>query len=159
MYRLMCRLRIILRRNSTSLATRTTFTISSNGIPNFEFTPLTPNDLQVANQTTTIPTNPEIASETTSIPLLGTVAIAVNGLPIFGPNEAGNLGYGDPYLDAILDFCNGHTGAGGQYHFHAVPSCLFDNYEGKVGLVVGYALDGFPILAPYACVGCGLHGG
>ena len=129
-----------------------TFTVWSNSIPNFEFIPLTPGDLSEIDRTYTMPANPEIGDETTSIRLLGPVAVAVNGLPIYGPNEGGNLGYGDPYLDAILDFCNGHTGPGGSYHFHAMPSCLFDDYEGKVGLVVGYALDGFPILAPYACV-------
>lgn len=127
-----------------------TMTITSNGITNFEFIPITPTDLQVVNQTYEIPLEPAIADETTSIALLGTVAVAANGLPFFGPNEAANIGWGDPLADELLDFCNGHTGMG-QYHYHASPICLWDDYEGQVGLIVGYALDGFPILAPYVC--------
>ena len=66
-------------------------------------------------------------------------------------NEAAPQGWGDPYLDEILDFCNGHTAFRGEYHFHARPDCLFEDIEGNPALVVAYALDGYPILAPYAC--------
>ncbi|MEO1643908.1 MAG: YHYH protein [Chloroflexota bacterium] len=130
--------------------TETEMIITSNGITNFEFVPMTPGDLQVTELTYTIPLDPVFADEPTDIPLLGTVAVAVNGLPIYGPNEGGNLGFGDPFLDGILDFCNGHVGPSG-YHFHARPDCLFDTVEDQVGLVIGYALDGYPILAPYVC--------
>lgn len=126
-----------------------TMTIVSNGIPNYEFIAITPGNLRVQDIDIEIPLEPTIADETTDIPLLGTVAIAVNGIPIFGPNEGGNLGFGDPMLDDILDFCNGHVGPSG-YHLHAAPTCLFDDYE-SANLVIGYALDGFPILAPYVC--------
>ncbi|MEM9951296.1 MAG: YHYH protein [Chloroflexota bacterium] len=126
-----------------------TMTIVSNGIPNYEFIRITPGDLRIQDFTVEIPIEPTIADETTDIALLGTVAIAVNGLPIYGPNEGGNLGFGDPMLDDILDFCNGHVGPAG-YHLHAAPTCLFDDYE-SANLVIGYALDGFPILAPYVC--------
>lgn len=127
-----------------------TMTVVSNGIPNHEFVPITPNDLQAQNWTWTIPVNPTLAAEPTDIPILGTIAFAVNGVPIFGPNEAPNMDYGDPYLDEILDFCNGHTAQRGMYHYHASPTCLFDHYE-TPGTVVGYSLDGFPILSPYVC--------
>lgn len=50
----------------------------------------------------------------------------------------------------FLIISNGHVGPTG-YHFHARPDCLFETVEGQVGLVIGYALDGFPILAPYVC--------
>ena len=128
-----------------------TFTIQSNGIPNFEFVQTTPNDLQAQNYSWEIPLNPQKADQPSTIPLLGTVAVTVNGLPIFGPNEAPTHDLGDPYLDELLDYCNGHTAPGGMYHFHARPDCLFTNLEGNVGLVIGYALDGYPILAPYIC--------
>jgi hypothetical protein len=107
--------------------------------------------LQAQDYSWEIPLNPTVDETPDQIPLLGVVAVAVNGMPIFGPNEAGNLGFGDPYLDQILDFCNGHTGAGGAYHFHARPECLFTDFEGNTSLVVAYALDGYPILAPYIC--------
>jgi len=125
--------------------------IESNGIPSFEFVQLTPNQLQAQDYSWEIPLNPTVDETPNQIPLLGVVAIAVNGMPIYGPNEAANLGFGDPYLDQILDFCNGHTGGGGAYHFHARPECLFTDFEGNTSLVVAYALDGYPILAPYVC--------
>ena len=125
--------------------------VESNGIPNFEYTQVTPNGLAEQNYRWLIPQTPTEAAETSPIPLVGPVAIAVNGLPIFGPNEAPFDDYGDPLLDQLLDYCNGHTAPGGIYHFHARPDCLFETVEGEVGLVIGYAFDGYPILAPYLC--------
>lgn len=129
----------------------TEVTIQTNNIPNFEFIPLTPNDLAAQNFTFTIPQNPTKATSLTDVPLGGPSAIAVNGLVIFGPTEAPNDGYRDPYLDNILDYCNGHTAQGGVYHFHARPDCIYTNIDGNVGLVLAYAFDGYPILAPYIC--------
>lgn len=126
--------------------------VESNGIPNFEFVSITPNNLQAQNHHFEIPLNPVMSDQPQSIPLLGTVAVAVNGMPIFGPNEAPRDNYGDPFLDQILDYCNGHTAQGGLYHFHARPDCLFTDMEGNTSLVVAWSLDGFPILAPFVCV-------
>lgn len=125
--------------------------VQSNGIPNFEFVPTTPNQLREQNFTFTFPETPTAVANPTDIPLGGAVAVTVNGLPIFGPTEAPQDGYRDPYLDQILDYCNGHTAPGGVYHFHARPDCLYQNAEGQVGLVIGYSFDGYPILAPYIC--------
>jgi hypothetical protein len=86
------------------------------------------------------------------VPLLGPVGIIVDGLPLYGPNEAPQQGTGDPYLDGILDFCDGHTGPRGDYHYHARPDCLFKAEARALdGRVVGYAFDGITILAPYVC--------
>lgn len=126
----------------------TTMTVQSNGIINYEFVPITPGNLRERDNSYVIPLTPTGNKE--SIPLLGDAGVLVNGLPIFGPNEGGNLGFGDPYLDEVLDFCNGHIGPSG-YHNHAPPLCIFDDYENNVGLVVGYSLDGWPILAPFEC--------
>lgn len=125
--------------------------VESNGIPNFEFVQITPNDLQAQNYTWIIPNTPVEASQPSDIPLLGAIGITVTGLPLFGPNEAPRDDYGDPYLDGILDYCNGHTAQQGMYHFHARPDCLFSNIDGNPWLVIGYAFDGYPIMAPYAC--------
>ena len=124
--------------------------ISSNGIPSFEFVSITPGGLSATDHNWQITLNPQQTGVQTEVPLLGTIAVAVDGLPIFGPNEGGNLGFGDPIADNILDFCNGHTGQT-IYHYHARPSCLFADMDGQVGLIIGYALDGFPILSPYVC--------
>ncbi len=125
--------------------------VEANGIPNFEYTQVTPNGLAEQHHRWQIPLTPTEAPDTSPIPLVGPVAIAVNGLPIFGPNEAPFDDFGDPLLDQLLDYCNGHTAPGGIYHFHARPDCLFETVEGEVGLVIGYAFDGYPILAPYLC--------
>ncbi len=125
--------------------------VQSNGIPTFEFVQITPNDLQAQNYTWIIPTTPVEASQPSDIPLLGAIGITVTGLPLFGPNEAPRDDYGDPYLDGILDYCSGHTAQQGMYHFHARPDCLFTNIDGNPWLVIGYAFDGYPIMAPYAC--------
>ncbi len=122
--------------------------VSSNGIPNYEFVAITPGRLTERDNNWSIPLAPSGTKE--ALPLLGDAGVLVNGIPIFGPNEGGNLGFGDPYLDDVLDFCNGHVGPSG-YHNHATPECIFDDYENNVGLVVGYSLDGWPILAPFEC--------
>jgi hypothetical protein len=125
--------------------------VVTNGIPNFEFVPVTPNALNVVTQTMRFPRVPAPAATETAVPLMGASAVAVNGLPIFGPTEAMRDGYRDPLLDGILDYCNGHTAPGGQYHFHARPDCLFTDLEGNTSLVVAYAFDGYPVLAPFVC--------
>ena len=121
------------------------FLITSNGIPTFEFKGITPNPLKEQSFKWSIPLNPSIAESITSIPLLGTVAIAIDGLPFFGANEGPPQGYADPFLDEILDYCNGHTAPQGEYHYHAVPTCIIEDYN---PIVIGYALDGFEIISP-----------
>lgn len=125
--------------------------VASNGIPNFAFDQVTPNALTEQDFAFHFPAAPAIAATPSDVPLGGAVAVAVNGLPIFGPTEAPMDGYRDPLLDGLLDACLGHTAPGGVYHFHARPDCLFTDLEGNPALVVGYAFDGFPILAPFAC--------
>jgi len=92
-----------------------------------------------------LPRDPQVAAQTTAVPLGGDVAVPVNGLMIFGPTEAAQMGYRDPYLDGLLDSCNGHTAPGGMYHFHAKPDCILTQLG--AGRVVAYALDGFPVIA------------
>ncbi|MCB9760672.1 MAG: YHYH protein [Alphaproteobacteria bacterium] len=125
--------------------------VRSNGIPGFDFVQVTPNALRAQSYTWRLPAEPRMAARPTDVPLGGPSAVAVNGLPIFGPTEAPHHGYRDPVLDELLDYCNGHTAPGGVYHFHARPDCLFESTKGEVGLVVGYAFDGIPILAPWVC--------
>jgi hypothetical protein len=130
-------------------------TVASNGIPNFEFTPITPNALTAQDYSWHFPRYPAPAASKEDVPLGGPFGIAVNGLPLFGPTENPMHDYRDPALDEILDYCNGHTAPGGVYHFHARPDCLFTDVTGKTSLVVGYAFDGYPILAPYECTDAG----
>ena len=135
--------------------TEDTMVVVSNGIIQYEFIPITPNDLQAQNHRWEVPLRPQLAQERTEIPLLGTVAFAVNGAPIYGPNEGAMPDpFGDPVYNDIVDWCLGHTGPNGDYHFHAMlEECL----GGEVGAqgpspILGYALDGFPIYGPRGCV-------
>ena len=61
---------------------------------------------------------------------------------------------GDPYVNRILDFCHGHTGGQGDYHFHAAPECLIQHPDGSEEHynIVGFALDGYPLIAHYKSV-------
>ncbi|MDP7049706.1 MAG: YHYH protein [Verrucomicrobiota bacterium] len=131
--------------------------VISNGIPTFEFVSTTPNGLRGQDFEWAIPRFPEPADELMQIPLLGTVAITTAGLPIYGPNEAQHPHpYGDPYINGILDYCHGHTGGQSDYHFHFAPTCMFEAPNGieEHYNIIGFALDGYPIIAHYN----GVHG-
>ena len=125
-------------------------TIVSNSMPSFEYVmTFPPGDPSAQSIQYSLPMQPQFAASPTDVPLGGPTAIAVDGVLIFGPTEGNGE---DPYLNDILDYCNGHIDPGrGAYHFHARPDCLFENLDGQVGLVVAWAFDGFPILAPYLC--------
>ncbi|HTM19202.1 MAG TPA: YHYH protein [Kofleriaceae bacterium] len=125
--------------------------VVSNTIPSFTFDQVTPNALEEHHHTWAIPLAPVESAAPADVPLAGAAAVAVNGLPIYGPTEAPQMGYRDPVLDQLLDYCGGHTAPGGMYHFHARPDCLFADAAGNTYLVLGWAFDGYPILAPYAC--------
>lgn len=99
----------------------TSMTVVSNGIPTFEFVQSTPNRLQAVSATYRIPITPTVSTSPEIIPLAGPAAVTVAGLPIFGPTESKPDGYRDPYKDALLDFCNGHTAQRGDYHHHFSP--------------------------------------
>ena len=141
--------------------------VTSNGVVNFDFYLIGPDGSggatqdrapSASEQTFRFPANPTAAAQPTDLPTEGTVAVLANGIQIFGPNEALRDNGADPYLHGLLDYCGGHVDV---YHQHSFPECFFsfptlggaDSLltEGSAGMVVGYALDGFPILAPYEC--------
>ena len=123
--------------------------VTGNGIMNHEFVQVTPNDVAAQRNVYEIPLVPVVA-ETPGALGLGTVGVAANGVAIFGAFEAPFDGYQDPYLDGLLDFCNGHTAPGGVYHYHAAFGCIFDD-PSAVGLVYGYLFDGYEIVSPFIC--------
>mgnify|MGYP001161382125 CR=1 FL=1 len=129
--------------------------IRSNGIPTFQFVQRTPNPIEGQDYNWEIPRFPKINDQLQQIPLLGLAAILTVGLPIYGPNEAQHPHpYGDPFINEVLDYCHGHTAGRGDYHFHYAPTCLLKTPDGKEEHynVVGYSLDGFPIVAHYISV-------
>ncbi len=129
--------------------TEDTVIIESNGMINYEFVQITPNELEAQDLAFELPLEPTPAEEPLAMGL-GTTGVAVNGAVIFAAFEAPEHGYGDPLSDGLLDYCNGHTAQGGIYHYHARMDCLFEENE-LANLVYGYSLDGYPILSPYRC--------
>jgi hypothetical protein len=133
--------------------TDTELVVTSNGMPSYTYEPLTPNGLNEQAWVWRIPLKPTVAASNTSIAdVLGTLGFTTTGLPIYGPTEGPvptDQAFGDPVYNGILDTCGGHTGYAADYHNHALYSDVYCNLTSSV--IVGYALDGFPI---YNSVGC-----
>jgi arylsulfate sulfotransferase len=138
-----------------------TLSVDTNGATNFDWVNLGQggNAGPMANDYHwSLPRNPQLTNERVAIPLLGPVAITVTGIQIFGPNENGADNYADPVTDGLLNYCGGHTR---DYHFHERAKCFFEypTLGGAdsllpaqtAGVVLGYALDGFPIMSPWEC--------
>ena len=124
--------------------------VRTNGIPTFPFVTKTPNRLRAQDFAFRF-TRAPIAAESPGALNLGPIGVAVDGLPVYGPFEAPRDGTADPAADGILDDCGGHAGPAGEYHVHATPACLPADRMATPGAVVGYALDGFPIVSPLVC--------
>ncbi|WP_299820754.1 YHYH protein [uncultured Roseibium sp.] len=99
--------------------------------------------------------DPELAARPTPTDA-GPVGVAVNGVPIFDPSTQGpadrSTGKRPSALEAgELDVCGGHAGRGDDYHYHIAPKCLIEDlgptWVEDDKKPVGYAMDGFPILA------------
>jgi len=93
------------------------------------------------------------------------VGLAINGVVIDAPG---------PAMTRVFDTCMGHVNTKHSYHYHLPPKCLFEGLDiptpvntsywlddqpfrygeywpqmGPPSPIVGYALDGFPIMGPY----------
>ncbi len=76
----------------------------------------------------------------------GPIGVALNGVAIFDALDAMNR---DAAVYEILDRCDGHPERNGRYHYHTIPACLTRSDKARQhSVVVGYALDGFPITGP-----------
>lgn len=97
-----------------------------------------------------------VAAREKTIPDSGAIGVAVNGVPIFDPSTQGKV---DPKTGkrpstlaaGELDRCGGHAGRGDDYHYHVAPVCLIKELGAervdKNKQPIGFAADGFPILA------------
>ncbi len=102
-----------------------------------------PNTILAQTVSLTLPGRPKIATKPSCLPM-GMIGIALNGVAIFNALD-------DSHRDAVAheaqDLCDGHPQRRGIYHYHSIPDCLTGSGAGQKKLV-GYALDGFPLLGP-----------
>lgn len=134
-----------------------TFTMSASGVPPYMSNQSTPNAIDAQDWVVTLPLAPACAATTTSvIASRGPVGFMINGVAFYGPQNAN--GQDAPTVEgATLDDCDGHADPQCAYHYHSDPSCVF----GKGGnllahmesdghpALIGFALDGFALFAPY----------
>lgn len=80
------------------------------------------------------------------------LGIAVNGVPIYDYTSQGDNDpnvydpRADTKLTGELDLCNGHSGRGDDYHYHAAPVCMIEAMKNKgPAAIIGWAFDGYPI--------------
>lgn len=80
------------------------------------------------------------------------VGVAVNGVPIYDYSAQGDLDIynydanSDTLALGQLDNCNGHSGRGDDYHYHASPTCMISamNNAGD-DAIIGWGYDGYPL--------------
>jgi hypothetical protein len=72
----------------------------------------------------------------------GEVGIMSDGVALFNAFDAGLR---DAPAHELQDSCSGHPQGSDEYHYHSMPACFTDIGE---TIVLGYALDGFPITGP-----------
>lgn len=100
-----------------------------------------PNRIAPWALTMTVPATPTAAATPTCLSL-ASVGVARNGVAFYASIDERNR---DAVAYETQDVCDGHPQQAGQYHYHAVPSCLLDASKGA-STVVGFARDGFPIV-------------
>lgn len=55
----------------------------------------------------------------------------------------------NPYPKECLDIFGGHVNEQGNYHSHASPPHMFDFCPSPTPVLIGWAFDGYPIVAPF----------
>jgi hypothetical protein len=98
-----------------------------------------------------IPLKGTWSKTTTQTTGVSATALMINGVPLFNPTKPSQGGnqtvytpQTDPKLTGELDSCDGHSGRGDDYHYHAYPTCLVKTLKSKNNLL-GWMLDGYPI--------------
>lgn len=137
--------------------------IESNGIPDHETGRFpnrdNPNAIREQDYVLTIPVDPEPANRPTPVrrDLFG---VALNGV-VFDPGTAeyyrGERGSEWNYealsgaVDLGLDDHHAHVQPTGAYHYHGLPTGLFERLSGgrKQMTLIGWAADGYPIYGLY----------
>jgi len=127
--------------------------VEGNGLPMHEPTgafPISPRDSAYRYDTNPnrvgaqhldfeIPLRPVVAARPSCLPM-GMIGFTVTGVALYSAlDDAGR----DAAAHEIQDDCDGHPQANAQYHYHSASPCI-PGVDGNQ--LVGWALDGFPIL-------------
>ena len=155
--------------------------VISTGIPSRDFKSWYGCCASEQNKTWYLPLYPELSnagindvwtfSQTNSVPIRGAIAITVEGVAIYGPEDgpgsdavATDLGIIEETEQRIeLDFCGGHRGPGGEYHYHYDANCIHWHSDTENDIdytfqkilssihskIVGFAFDGYAIYGSY----------
>jgi len=128
--------------------------VTTNDMISFPFVQLTPHTLTPQNMTIKFPRAPKAAATPTNVVnRLGTAGVTVTGVVFYpvteGPQPTESA-YGDPYYNKMLDTCGGHAGPTNEYHYHVLITIAICNIK-NTG-IIGYAIDGFPVYGPTACL-------
>lgn len=103
-----------------------------------------------------ITTKPRVARKPTDV-LAGPIGVMISGGLLFNPYEADGttIAAASQFTIedasgndvAFIDDCNGHPTPVGQYHYHALPTCVTKQVDKKGGPshIIGVAWDGFPV--------------
>jgi YHYH protein len=98
-----------------------------------------PNPIKAQALVFDIPLKPVPAKRPSCLPM-GMIGFANNGVAIYNALDDAGL---DAAAHEVQDLCDGHPQGKGQYHYHSASPCL---PEAKRNEVVGWALDGYPIM-------------
>ena len=140
--------------SQTVACSATEVSITTNDMISFPFVQLTPHSLTPQNMTIKFPRAPKAAAAPTNVVnRLGTAGVTVTGVVFYpvteGPQPTESA-YGDPYYNKMLDTCGGHAGPTNEYHYHVLITIAICNIK-NTG-IIGYAIDGFPVYGPTACL-------
>lgn len=116
-----------------------TFPIASDD-PAFSYD-RNPNTIAESTIDVSLPVAPAVAATPTCLSK-GTIGVFRNGVAAFASVDAMNR---DAVAYETQDSCDGHPEMSSTYHYHNVPACLVKSTSGSSS-VVGFALDGFPIV-------------
>lgn len=98
-----------------------------------------PNPIRPQTLDFRIPAVPTRAEQPGCLPM-GMIGFTLTGVALYNAlDDAGN----DAAAHEVQDLCNGHPQGKGQYHYHNSSPCL---PGADRNAVVGWALDGYPIL-------------
>ena len=98
-----------------------------------------PNHIAAQHLEFEIPAQPVIAGAPSCLPM-GMIGFTVTGVAFYNALDAAGR---DAAAHEIQDSCDGHPQANAQYHYHNGSPCI---PGAERDTLVGWALDGFPIL-------------